>query len=907
MLVGREQLLAHLMTVASDAVAGRGGVQWILGAAGIGKTTLLGAFTDRLADGDGRTRVLRARGREGEAELGWAGLHQLIAPLVAEGYDDAIPAPQRAAVRAALALDDADAAGSDLAPVVGARALLAEAAHDRPLAVVIDDAHWLDQPSLSALHFIASRVESDPIALVVAARPTEGRAPPCTPLVLDPLDPDDAQVLLDEFGVSDHDIAARIIDQVGGTPLLLEAAVEALDPHQRAGRAPLPDILAVPESVGRLADDRLAHLDPASRLALLVAATAPGGDLSVIDAALRTLGGMACEIEPAELAGIVEVTADVVTFSHPTLRSSAYHGASARDRRRVHGAIASALVDEIAHAWHAGQAALGSDRAVAEELEASATTLLHRHAPVEAARHFERAAQLSPDPATAAVLLRRAADAMAQTGRADNALDLLERADALGHDPTEAVRREQLRLRLASRSGTSEDTLDRLQSLAAQVADREPSLAAELWLDTLPALVRAIRLDDIEQAAKEAIVHADRAGDARLARRGSVVLGGVQLARGDPGGAELLDQYAEVLTAEGAVAAGTFLAEVVAPSLGLLSRATEAAALFDSLERDLREAGAIPALILVLAASAVYQHGKDLRRTIELDLEAIELADAIDQPELALHAAGSLAVAAAVAGDRAACALAAARCAVSAHEAHQLAGLCGRAVLHLGHGELDEALAVYDEMYERFGVGTYVIRWEPEWCETLVRARRRGDAAEVLDEFGSTPSALIAFAGIERVRGLLADDEDAAAVHFQGALSFFDVFPNDVARGRTELLWGERLRRARRRAEARVHLERATLLLRGVGADLWADRADRELVATGSSPSGTASVGALTQQEREIARMAVAGASNREIAGQMFLSPRTIETHLGAVYRKLGVGNRRGLLDWAQSNDELAD
>lgn len=911
-LRGRENVLENLVSAVNEAAEGRGGVRWISGEAGVGKTALLDEFVERIAENDGPIRVLRAYGREGEAPIGWAGLQQVLTPLVGAGYEDSLPTPQRDALWAALALDAATApAGSELAPVVGARALLAVASRDRPVAVVVDDAHWLDDPSLSALSFIAARITDHPIVLVVAGRPVDGSAPPCPTTVLRPLGDDDAKGLLGELGVSDPVVAARVVDQVGGTPLLLRAAVDALDAHQRAGRAPLPDVIAMPPSVGRLADERLACLDPASRLAALVAATAPDGDLGVVAAALHVLGGDAHQIEPVEGAGIVEVSDRAVTFSHPALRSCAYHGPSAADRRRVHGAIASVLGDQVARAWHLGQAALGPDREAASELSTSGATLLQRHAPVEAARHLERAALLAPDPQDAAMLLRRAAEAMAETGRIGASLDLLERADALGHDATESVRREQLRLRLAPRGGAVDDTdeiVEQLRTLASEVADADPALAAELMLDTLPALVRAVRLDDIEQAAKEAVAHADRAGDDRLARRGSVVLGGVQLARGDPNGAVLLDRHVDVLADEGAVAAGTFLAEVVAPSLGLLSRGDEALALFDTLEADLRAAGAIPALVVVLAARAVQKHGTDLRHTIALDLEAIELADAIGQPELGLHAAGSLAVAAAVVGDRSACHLAARHCAESPHGAHQLAGLCGRAVLHLGYGELDEALCVYGELHERFGVGSHVVRWEPEWCEALVRARRRDEAVEALDELCGTPAALLAYAGIERVRGLLAEDEGDAGVHFQNALGFYDLLPNDVARGRTELLWGERLRRARRRAEARVHLDAAVCLLKRVGADVWAQRAERELAVTGGTVSDRPpSLDALSRQELEIARLAVKGASNREIADHMFLSHRTVETHLSGVYRKLGVKNRRGLLDWAQTNGALTD
>ncbi len=906
MLLGREHLLADLTTVVQQAAAGHGGARWIVGDAGVGKTAVLHHL---IAARPGQSRLLTATGREGEAGLAWGGVEQLVGPLVAEGHDAALPDPQRAALRAALALGGGDtpATGTTLAPIVGTRSLLTRAARQRPLLVVIDDVHWLDEPSRAAVGYLATRLAAEPIALVVGGRP-EPTTPPCPADTLGPLDPVAAEALLERLGITDPAVARQIIEQVGGTPLLLEAAVAALDDHQRKGRAALPEVLTVPPSVGRVAEQRLDGLEAECRTALLVAATALRGDLTVVSRALSALAVDVGRLEPAEAAGIVTVVDHRVEFSHPTLRSAAYHGAAARDRRLAHGAIGAVLTDQVASAWHTGLATLGPDAEAADALAGSGDELMRRRAPVDGARHLELAARLTPDPETAARRLRRGASALSETGRVEAALALLARADELGHDPLEAARREQLRLRIAARGGATDAVIEQLRTLAESVEDADPGLAAELWLDTLPALVRSIRLDEIEHAAKLALEQARRAGDTRLERRAEVATGAVRLARGDIGGADLLDRHVEILDCEGALAAGAFLAEVVAPALALLRRGPEVELLFDTLDRELRAAVALPALVAVLSARAVLAHGRDLHETIALDSEAIALADSIGQPDLALHAAGSLVVAAAMAGDRERCLLGAERCERSRDDAHRLAGLCGRAALHLGEGRLDEALALYEQMGERFGIGTLVIRWEPEWCEALVRSRRRAEALGVLDELVGTPSALLATAAVERIRGLLAEDDDEAAEHFQASLSFLDLIPNDVARGRTELLWGERLRRSRKRAEARAHLEAAATILRRVGADLWADRAERELVAAGSAAVGLmGSLEALTTQEHEAARRAVVGASNREIADQLFLSPRTVETHLGSVYRKLGVRNRRELVQWARATGAFGD
>lgn len=896
--VGREHYLRELTDLAARAAAGDGGVRWIVGDAGMGKTAVLGELVERI---DPDTRVLSATGREGETELAWGVFEQLVAPLVTEELDTRLPAPQRSAVRSALALETSPASTDHLplATAMAGRNLLLLAAATRPLLVLLDDWHWVDEPSRRALDYVLARLEGTPITVIVAGRRGDGAEPPVEALPLDPLDRDASLALLRERGVQDREVGERILDQLGGNPLLLGAAASELDEPQRAGRAPLPEVLPVPASVVRLAEKHLVDLDTSTRDAVLIAAVAPRGDLRTVNLALRVLGRDGHPLERAEAAGIIRLDEAHVAFTHPTLRSAAYHTASAGDRRRAHGAVAETLTDEVVRAWHAGQAAVGPDDGVADDLTRAADTLLGRRAPVAAAGSFERAAALTTDPEAAGVRLRRAAEALAETGRTEAALALLDQADDLGRLELEAARREQLRLRLAARGGATEEAIEGLRSLAARVQALDPLLSAQVWLDALPALVGAARGNDIEQVAKSALEQADRAGSPNLARRAEVALGGLRLARGDLDGQAMLDRYAEVLEVEGALASAPFLAEVVAPYLGLLRRGPEVEALFDTLERDLRQAVAIPSLIAVLSARSLLSRGRDLRRSAADNVEAIELAEAIDQPELALLAAASLSVTAGVMGDDERVALAAGRCARATSSAHQAGGLAGRAALHLGRGELDEALAIYELMCERFGIGSSMVRWEPDWCEALVRTRHRERAAETIEEFAGSPMGPLTTGGICRVRGMVATDDDAAAAQFRRALRFVDIIPNDVVRGRTELVWGERLRRSRKRAEARTHLETAVTLLRRVGADPWADRAERELVAAGAAPAmqqGTAD--ALTGRERDVVRLAAEGATNRVIAEQLYVSPRTVETHLGSIYRKLGVANRRELIHW---------
>ncbi|MCU1455081.1 MAG: helix-turn-helix transcriptional regulator, partial [Acidimicrobiales bacterium] len=228
---------------------------------------------------------------------------------------------------------------------------------------------------------------------------------------------------------------------------------------------------------------------------------------------------------------------------------------------------------------------------------------------------------------------------------------------------------------------------------------------------------------------------------------------------------------------------------------------------------------------------------------------------------------------------------------------HHASAWIGLGFLSLVEGDLAAADRAYRTIRELSPVGTSLVRWEPEWIEVLVRSGRIDEARTILDELvAATPASPAAIGAVARARGLLETDEAEAAAHLGSAVAVFQAAGNKVGEGRTELVWGERLRRARRRAEARDHLARAAQLLEDVGAPLLAERANAELRAAGGVVDETASVeGALTSRELAIARMVVGGASNREVGARLFISPRTVEAHLSAIFRKLGVRNRREL------------
>jgi DNA-binding CsgD family transcriptional regulator len=371
------------------------------------------------------------------------------------------------------------------------------------------------------------------------------------------------------------------------------------------------------------------------------------------------------------------------------------------------------------------------------------------------------------------------------------------------------------------------------------------------------------------------------------------------IASGRPGGEELLDRYTEMtgIAAVRLSADALFLAEVLAPSLAFLRRTAASEALLAELDADLRPRGAVRPLISVLGAQAVVQYGRSFPSTMAAAMEAISLAETNDTPELASLAAGVLTLCAAAIGDREACEQAAALLRDVPEPERRAMGPIGLGYLALNQGRLEDALAIYYEVERMSPLGQGLVRWEPEYAETLLRTGHREHAQRVVDELERllTPELLWPN-GFGRPKGMLAEDDDQASEYFNLTVETAIQQGNLVGAGRTEVVWGERLRRARRRAEARTHLEHAVELLRGVGATILAEKATTELRAAGGVVGeDMASHQLLTPHELQVARLVVSGASNRELAAKLFISPRTVEAHLTAIFRKLGVRNRREL------------
>ena len=904
LLHGRQDVVDAIAGLAAGAAVGEGGALTIVGDAGIGKTAVVDEAAAIIAVDQPDCRIVRMEGVEAEVELAWSGLAELLDGVL-DGLERLAPA-RASAVRAALAIEGADQPVEPFAIALATRDLLVDSAEASPIVIIVDDLQWVDLPTRRTLSYISRRLQFERLVIVSTRRAGGDTHTDTGPVIdLDVVADDVADTILRDAGVSAVNVRRELIAAGGGIPLVLVEAANLLDADQRAGRSELPDPLPIGTSGQRVVDLLLERLDQQVLDALLVAAAEPDGDLVRVLTALQERGLGVAELEVAEENGVVMLDGDRLTFRHPLMRSAAYHDAPRADRRAAHRALAGTLPKgSPARAWHLARAAVGPDEEVAQELEEAARLTNQRGAPATAARSWELASRLSPDPADRVRRLRLAAVAILDAGMASAAGRLLDRADAVvsehpaADDLIERIRRQQLRCRLPPSGGGSNDPVRALRRAALEVAGAAPDVAVDLLFDALAAYIRDGAFADMISAIEECHTLRDRVEESR-ARRIDIMVGAMRVASGQPGGEELLDRYTEMtgISTVRLSADALFLAEVLAPSLAFLRRSAASEALLAELDADLRPRGAVRPLISVLGAQAVVQYGRSFPSTMAAAMEAISLAETNDTPELASLAAGVLTLCAAAIGDREACEQAAALLRDVADPERRAMGAIGLGYLALNQGRLEDALTIYREVERMSPVGQGLVRWEPEYAETLIRTGHKDRAQEVVDELERVLSPDLLWPnGFGRPKGMLADDDDEASIYFEKTVETAIQQGNLVGAGRTEVLWGERLRRARRRAEARTHLEHAVELLRGVGATILAEKATTELRAAGGVVGeDMASHQLLTPHELQVARLVVSGASNRDLAAKMFISPRTVEAHLTAIFRKLGVRNRREL------------
>jgi DNA-binding CsgD family transcriptional regulator len=897
-LIGREHECATLDRLLAAARNGASAALVVRGEAGIGKSALL----DEAAERAGDFTVLRAAGFEAEADLAFAGVFGLLRPVL--GHLDDVPEMQARALAGALGLAPSDAPDRFMvsAAVLG---LLAAAAERRPVVCLVDDAQWLDRPSAETLVFAARRLAADRVAMVFAAREGEARhfdAPGVPSVTLAPLDPTAAEMLLATRGeAATPAVRTRLLAEAHGNPLALLELPVALTDAQLAGSSPLPDAIPLTPRLRTVFRQRIEGLPEATQTVLLLAAADETGDLATVLVAADRLGLAPDALEPAELVELIRISGDTVTFRHPLVRSALYDSATASRRQQVHAALASAFRgDEHAdrRVWHQAMATLSPDEEVAAALEAAARRARGRAAHASAASALLRAAELSTDEDRRRRRLAAAAKAAWDGGQPDRARACIAavlpqasgemRADLLGLSGVIESRagdvHAALRLLLECAEQTAEPS-KRLEALAeaAEMVSFAGEYERAIEFGALAAQITPLTARDAFLVSLMSLMAASAAGEYGRARAAmdEVVAG-----------AATLDDPRDLIWAVTALWAAPELVDAV-----------------DYAERAVDLARA-QGLVSLLPVALRYQAAAELsrnhfERAQAAAEEAYRLFEDIGQTWGTSSLRATLSAIALVRGD------------LDAARRHSEAILAtGRergapfliaiANWRLGQialvaGRPEEAT---DHLLRASATGTpeshpmVGMRLIPEVVEAALAAGREAEARDAFaryDEWVTRWPSDTHVALRDRTRALL--DPAHAEAFFTAALANAAALPT-MTRARTELLFGEWLRRERRRQDARTHLRTAAELFRQLGTPLWEERATAELRATGETTRkrDPSTIDELTPQELQIAGLVAEGKTNREIATQLFLSPRTIDYHLRKVFSKLGISSRTELV-----------
>jgi DNA-binding CsgD family transcriptional regulator len=912
MLRGRRNECAALDRVLSRIRLGESSVLVLRGEAGIGKTALL-EYVAEQADG---CRVARAAGVQGEMELAFAGLHHLCAPML-DGMS-MLPAPQRDALRIAFGLRQGDPPDRFLV-ALATLSLLAETAERHPLVCLIEDAQWLDHASAQVFAFVARRLLAERIAIVFAVRERAVRESLDGVAGSEPTDADelaglpelrvegladlDSRALLESAvpGPLDVRVRDRILAETRGNPLALLELPRGLTPAELAGGFGLPEARPLASRIEQRFADRVHALPRDTQRLLLTAAAEPLGDASLLWRAAANLGIGGDAGRPAEATGLIELGARV-RFKHPLVRSAVYRAANPGDRREVHEALADAtdpVLDPDRRAWHHAHATAMPDEAVAAEMERSAVRAQSRGGLTAAAAFLERAAELTPDPAVRVERVLAAAKAKLEVADAATALELVAAARLGPLDELQRARLERLRAQIAFTSRRGRDAPPLLLGAAKRLDPLNAAMARDTYLEAITSAMFAGRLGSgpDERAVAEA---------ARASRWG-------QSPAESPVDA-LLDALVTRFT-EGYAASVVPLSQALRafaePDLGgearrwLWMACRLAQDLWDDelwhalATRGVRVARETGALNLLPHAAnhlaALNVHAGDFAGADVLIGEVGAITQATGLPPLKY----------------AECLLAAAR----GQQAQELFDFAWRnsnergegsavgltwwltALRHNAHGRYGEALEHARRGCEHDDAMIYG-RILVELVEAGVRAGRRDEAAAALERLSErTKAAGTEWAlGIDaRCRALVGDDESL----YRESIERLARSRAALELARSRLLYGEWLRRSNRRTDARDLLRTAHEDFSRFGAEAFAERARRELLATGETARRlTADTrDALTPQEVQVARMARDGHTNPEIGAQLFISPRTVEYHLRKVFRKLDVSTRKQLRD----------
>jgi DNA-binding CsgD family transcriptional regulator len=894
MLVGREAEQFALDALLQSARGERSAALVLRGEPGIGKSVLLAYAADSARD----MRVLRCVGIEAEHELPFAGMHQLVRPCL--DLLDRLPGPQAAALRGALGLSF-DAVQDRFLVGVGLLSLLAEACEDGPVLCCIDDAQWLDRPSAEALVFAARRFHAEPIAMLIAAREGEVRrfdAPGVPELELTGLGEDDARVLLNaqlERSAS-ADVVAMLLSTAHGNPLALVELPSALSDSQLDGAEPILGPPPVRGAIEAAFGARVARLPEETRSVLLLAAADEAGDIAAVERATGRLGLAISDLDPAEHEGLVRVNGAVV-FRHPLVRSVVYRGATRSERRAAHAALAAATNDAVSAAWHRALIAEGPDEEIAAELEAAGTQAAGRGAHATASAAFERAAELSEDRAPRAHRLTGAAQAALDAGRLDAAMAFVERARPLADGPSQTAQLSLIGAAKASRRGSPLDAHTMLREAGVAIADVAPDEAVELILWSVFVGLQGgwpeRALADVDQIMQRIETGSD------LCRFGRAVIDGA-FALNARDAALARERLEEALRLADTIDSGRSMVmpAFVGLFIGDFARATEFGRRAIAW---LREHGSVTPLAgtlpLLAGAEISARLVRDATTTVA---EGLELARPLGYENDEIGLLGVQARIAAFYGREE-------ECRESAEAAMRRSVVNGigwatvnarlaLAELELGLGHPREAIEQLEQL-DPSPFPPMAALATPDFVDAALRLGEPDRATLALERFAAwapVNQGPLVQGMLARCRAILAHDGDDAESLFAEALALHAQDGPPFERARTQLAYGERLRRGRRKIEARTQLRAALDIFEGLGAVLWAERARGELRATGETARkrDASTIDDLTPQELRIAALVSAGASNRDVAAQIFVSPKTVEYHLRKVFLKLGVASR---------------
>jgi DNA-binding CsgD family transcriptional regulator len=890
-LIGRTAEMSVLQALLDDVRAGSSAVLVLRGQPGIGKTALLRETADRAANAG--TRLAQATGTQAEAGFDFAGLHQLLVPFLGRLSD--LPVPQRCALETVFGLADGEAASPFLVGLA-TLTLLTRAAEKQPVLCVIDDAQWMDRVSQEILAFVARRLLADRVGMVFSLRDGEERATALTgfhELRVTALTPDAGRELLElaARGPVAEPLSRRILAEAAGHPLsLIELGSELGEGHG------IPDAVpGLPMRAGeRLYLERVRRLPPAARTLLLVAAAEHLGDPDTVRRAAASLG-----LDPAAAAE-PEVTRMLslsprVAFCHPLMRTAAYWGPSPGERRRAHAALAKVTdpdTDPDRRAWHLAEAAEGPDEAVAAELEASADRARHRGGWESEQSFLRRAAELTADPERAAERRLVAAEAGVVAGDFARAAALAGQACSDLTEPVALARARRVQGVCLQAEGRIAEAVQMLVEAARETGAANPRLARDILFEAFSvAQLLGWRkgAEIVLDVRKLPLSTVEAPGDGLLEGFAAIHEG------------HTTEGYALLRDGVRTLAAGHDSLDTSVPRLvawmfgsGLLFDYSTWTDVEQHWIPGLRDRGAVAALVPALN-SIGHNHMR---------------AGRLSAAEACLAEGRALAEAA---GDRG-----------------WGPGFASADVwLHALRGELNEGRALAERLFNdqipdqwrdathlavavlELGAGRYEaaldaalharVLWSLLSPEDVIEAAMRCDQASIaqaaLDDFAplaaaaGTPWALGVTA---RCQALLTGDDPSAADSYQQSIDYLQRTPVAFAIARSQLVYGEWLRRQRRRRDARDQLRAALEGFERMRMNGFADRARSELAATGEHPHPRADPAhlQLTPQELQIAQLAAGGATNRDIATKLFLSAATVEHHLRAIYRKLGVNRR---------------